>query len=373
MPVQPFFQESNVSTMKKYLCSLCMLLAGSWLLYAQPDRVGQVGAQELLINSMPKSSGVNGLNVSGTDGIESSQVNPAGLARTTGTELLFANTTLGFGTDLGVNSFGFSQALGTNGGVLGILVNAMDMGDFVRTTTSQPDGDLGTFSPTLLNIGTTYARKFTDRIHVGFTARIISQSTPEISATGVGFDAGIQYRSGTKDRVKLGITLRNVGPTMSFGGDGLAVRAPAQSSNTYTSTLFFSSEDFEIPATLAMGGSYDFFLGDDMTLSAIAAFISNSYFYNQGGAGIEWKYKQYVALRGSFLYENGILGGQIGSDGRYNWFTGFSGGASFQIPFKSGKFDASGNPDFSKFSLDVSYRTMNPFTGTLVVGARIDI
>lgn len=359
--------------MKKYILLLCWGLLGSWLLQAQPERVGQVGALELLINSMPQSSGLNGINVAGVNGIESSQVNPAGVARTTGTELLFGHTLLGMGTDLRINSFGFSQALGSDGGALGILVNALDLGDFIRTTPNQPNGELGTFSPTVLNVGLTYARKFTERIHVGFTARLINQSTPDLGATGVGFDAGIQYRSGEKDRVKLGITLRNVGPTMRFTGDGLSRRTVVESNNDYTTTLALPSEDFEIPATLSMGGSYDFFLSSDMTLTTLATFISNSYFYNQGGLGLEWRYKRFVALRGSFLYENGIFSETVGPEGRSSWFTGFSGGATFQIPFNSGKFDASGNPDYSKFSLDLSYRTMSPFTGTFVIGARIDI
>jgi hypothetical protein len=357
--------------MRKHILLLCLALGATWGMQAQPERVGQVGALELLINSMPKSSGVNGLDVGSVNGIEASQVNPAGVARTTGTELLFSHTLLGMGTDLRINSFGFSQGLGSNGS-LGISVNALDLGEFIRTTPNQPNGELGPFSPTLLNVGLTYARKFTDRIHVGFTARLINQTTPEISATGVGFDAGIQYRSGEKDRVKLGIALRNVGPTMRFGGDGLSRRTIAQTGNSYTTTLQLSPADYEIPATLSMGGSYDFFLSSDMTLTALATFISNSYFFNQGGAGLEWRYKRFVALRGSFLYEEGVFGDQVGTD-RFSWFTGFSGGATFQIPFNIGKFDASGNPDFSKFSLDLSYRTMNPFTGTFVIGARIDI
>jgi len=359
--------------MKKLILFGSLILLGITALYAQPERIGQAGALELLINSMPKSSGFNGLDIAGTNGIESSQVNPAGAARTTGTELLFANTQMAIGTDLRINSFGLSQSLGEYNGSLGILINAVSLGNLVRTTPNQPNGELGTFSPTILNVGVTYARKFTERIHVGFSARVISMSTPEVSAGGVAFDAGIQYRSGEKDRLKLGIALRNVGPTMRFSGDGLTDRTLFQLSNNYTSTVALPTERFEIPAILSLGGSYDFFLGEDLTLTTLAGFMSNSYSFNQGGAGVELNYKKYVAFRGSFLYENGIFGTDIGLDNRFSWNTGAAFGASFQIPIKSGKFDASGNPDFSKFSLDLSYRTTNPFGGTLVVGARIDL
>jgi hypothetical protein len=359
--------------MKKILLLLpfCLLFAAA--AWAQPERVGQAGASQLLINSMPRSSALNGLDIASSNGIESSLVNPGGIARTTGTELLFSHTLWLVGADISINTFGLSQSLGSDGSTLGLLINAFNMGDFVRTTEANPDGDLGTFSPTYLNVGLTYARKFTDRIHVGFTGRLVNQSTPEVRATGFAFDAGIQYRTGVKDRLKLGIALRNVGPTMKFTGDGLARRVPVEARNDYTTTVVFDAAPFELPTTLSMGGSYDFFLGESNTITAMAGFISNSFYYNQGGLGLAYRYKQYVILRSSFLYQDGIFGETIGVDSRYDAHTGIAAGATFQIPFDTGKIDASGNPTFSTFSLDMSYRTTRPFGGTFVFGARIDI
>lgn len=358
--------------MKKYTLFLLLGLV-SLPMFAQPERIGQAGATQLLINSMPRSSAFNGLDIGSADGIEASAVNPAGIARTTGTELLFSRTLWIVGWDVNINTFGVSQALGPNGGAIGLVVNSFDLGDFIRTTVNQPDGTLGNFSPTYLNIGIGYAKKFTDRIHVGTTVRIISESTPEVTAGGIAFDAGIQYRSGEKDRVKLGIALRNVGPTMRYGGDGLSGRVPINDRDDYSSAVLIPTARFELPAVLSMGGSLDFFAGSSHTITAMAGFISNSFYLNQGGAGLAYRYKQFVILRGSFLYEKGIFGNIIGVDGRYNVHTGYAGGATFQIPFRSGKKDASGNPAFSTFSLDMSYRATNPFAGTFSFGARIDI
>ena len=360
--------------MKKYTLLLALALFHIGQLWGQLERTGQAGAMELLNNVMPRSSGFNGLNISGTDGIESSQINPAGVARTTGTELLFAHSRWLVGSGIRINAFGLSQGMGDDNGTLGLLVTALNPGDLVRTTVNQPNGELGTYSPTFVNIGVTYARMFTDRIHVGFTGRLVNQSTPEVGATGINFDAGIQYRAGEADRVKLGIALRHVGPTMTFRGDGLANRVLLRNRNSYTTAVDLPTQEFEIPATLSLSGSYDFFLGsEDWVLSAVAGFISNSYYYNQGGAGLEFRYKNYVAFRGSFLYEPGIFGAVVGESGRFNAYTGGSLGATFQVPIKSGKYDASGNPDFSTFSLDMSYRTTHPFGGTFVFGARISI
>ncbi|MEL6626843.1 MAG: PorV/PorQ family protein [Bacteroidota bacterium] len=357
--------------MKKYILIVFMLCVG--FVYAQPERVGQSGAAELLINNVPRSSSLNGLNIGSSEGIESSFVNPAGVATTEGTELLFSHTRWLIGSDISINSFGVSQGLGSGNGSLGLAINAFNFGDLTRTTVSNPDGDLGTFRVTYLNIGLTYARQFTDRIYVGFTGRLISESTPEVAASGFALDAGIQYRALEKDRLKLGISLRNVGPTMAFDGDGLARRVELENNNGFTSTVQLEGEEFEIPATLSMGGSFDFFLGENNTITATAGFISNSFYYNQGGLGLSYKYKDFVILSGSFLYENGIFGETIGVDGRYNVYTGFASGATFQVPFKTGRRDLEGNLVSSKFSLDMSYRTTNPFGGTLVLGVRTEI
>jgi len=359
--------------MKKYLLLTILWSATLMVMYAQPERVGQSGAAELLFNNVPRSSALNGLNIGNSDGIESSFVNPAGVGTTEGTELLFSHTRWLIGSDIRVNCFGISQNLGDERGVLGLAINAFNFGDIPRTTVAVPDGSLGTFRVTYLNLGLTYAKRFGERIYVGTTVRVISESTPEVSATGVALDAGVQYRAGDRDRLKLGIALRNVGPTMRFDGDGLTRRVLVNNNNDFTSTVAFQSEDFELPAQLSMSGSLDFFLGSSNTVTATAGFISNSFYYNQGGLGLSYKYKEFVILRASFLYENGIFGETVGIDGRYNAYTGLGTGATFQVPFKSGRRDSEGKDVYSNFSLDMSYRTTNPFGGTLVLGARIDI
>lgn len=362
--------------MKHNLCHKLSALLLAWLgsivlAHAQPERVGQAGAMELMINSMPRSSGFNGINLGSSDGIESAQINPAGVGTTQGTELLFSHTAWLMGSDIQINTFGFSQRLGDSESALGISVVAFSLGEFIRTTVDQPNGTLGSFSPTMLNVGLTYAKQFTDNIYVGVTARVIHNSTPEVASNGVAFDAGIQYRTGEKDRLKLGISLRNVGPTMKFSGDGLSGRVQIQPNNPFTTTTNIPTAEFELPTALSMGGSYDFFLGNSNTITILASFISNSFYFNQGGMGLAYKYKEYVILRGSFLYEKGIFSNIF--EDRYTAFTGPSMGATFQIPFKTGRTNAQGMPVFSRFSFDASYRLTSPFDGTLVLGARIDI
>lgn len=344
-----------------------VLTAFSQLLAGNPERAGQAGATQLLINSWGRSSGLNGINIGSTYGIGSIINNPAGVATTRRTELVFGHTRYLVGTDININSFGISQAL-KKAGVLGLYVTAFDLGDFIRTTEDNPEGELGTFSPTFMNLGLTYGKKFTDHIYVGATVKIVHESIFDVAANGLAFDAGVQYRTNLggddslhTDKLKLGISLRNIGTTMRYGGDGLTFRA--NRADDFTSLSNRPTEEFEMPSVLSMGVSYDFYLGSSLRLTPMGAFISNAFQHDQIGVGMEFAFKKYLMLRYSFLYEKDILD----DEKRMTAWTGHSAGATVEIPFKTG------DGRTSTFGLDYSYRSTEPFSGTHVIGVRIDL
>lgn len=350
---------------------LTILALGTSVLYAgNPERVGQAGATQLLINPYARSSGFHGINISNSYGIESVINNPAGLAKTKKTEFVFAHTRYLVGTDININALGFSQSL-KKGGVIGISVVSFDMGEFVRTTVDQPDGTLGTFKPTIMNIGLSYAKTFVDdRIFVGATFRMIHESITDVSANGMSFDAGVQY-SDKANKFKIGVSLKNVGPEMKFAGDGLSQRAYTGGTNsTYTSNVTTSAAKFQLPAVLNIGTSYDFKMGADSLgenaqhrVTPMATFISNAFARDQIGLGVEYGFKKYLMLRAAFVYEKGIFK----ADERLNAYTGFAGGVTFEIPFKTGE------NKYSTFGLDYSYRSTNPFNGTHSFGCRVNL
>ena len=358
--------------MKKiyFLLSCTFLFIGVTAFAGNPDRAGQAGATQLLINGWSRSAGFNGLNIGSAYGIESVINNPAGMATTRRTELVFSHTRWLVGADININTFGFSQSL-KRAGVFGLYVSSFDMGDFVRTTEDNPDGDLGTFSPRYSNMGISYAKRFTQNIYVGATIKIVNEAIFDVSAVGVAFDAGVQYRTSLgksysdslhDDRLKLGVSLRNVGTPMRFSGDGLSLRSNLQ--DNFTSAVARTGEQFEMPSVLSLGASYDwYFSADQHRITAVGGFISNTFSYDQFGVGVEYKFKEYLMLRYSFLYEQDIFD----QENRMTAFTGHAAGVSVEIPIKTGK-DIT-----SLFGLDYSYRTTQPFGGTHNIGVRIDL
>lgn len=326
------------------------------------DRSGQSGASELLINPWAGSSGWGGANVACSRGLESLYTNVAGTAFTESTEIIFANSDYLVGADINLMSFGLTQRIGESG-ALSIAIVSMSFGDISRTTIGNPDpsdASIGTFSPNLININIGYAKAFSNSIYGGFNVKIISESIADMSAQGVAIDAGIQYVTGELENIKFGISLKNVGPTMKFSGDGLTFRGFYSQFSTTSPTFQQRVSDFELPATLMIGGAYDFLFGENR-FTVAGTFVSNSFTKDQVIIGGEFSLKSYLQLRAGYTYEEGITN----SADRTTVFTGPSAGISVQIPLNKEKG--------SLFAVDYSYRDTDPFDGVHTIGARISL
>ncbi|MHB8261102.1 MAG: PorV/PorQ family protein [Bacteroidia bacterium] len=362
---------------KKLIPSILLattLIASSISSYAgNPERVGSAGAQELLINPFASSSGWAGANTSNVHGLEATFLNIAGLAYTDKTEVVFSRTNWLGGSGIYINNFGFSQHVGETG-VIALNIMSLSAGSIGITTTDNPEGGIGTYNPSFMNIGLSYAKRFSDNIFGGATIRVIQESIANVHAAGVSIDAGVQYHTGKYDQVHFGIALRNVGPTMSYNGDGMAFQANIlngtqynNSVNGYTASFQNHSASFELPSLLNIGMSYDFYLTKDSAglkkdhrITVAANFTSNSFTNDQYILGLEYGFKKYFMVRGGYAYEKGI-----GTATTQSAFTGPCFGATMQLPF--------GKTKMSTFALDYSYRSTYPFSGIQTFGFRVNL
>jgi hypothetical protein len=312
------------------------ILAGSSLLSALPtyagneDRAGSAGASELNINPWARSAGWGSAGLSSINGLESMYFNVAGLAFTEGTEISFGRTNwLGQGTDIGLNAFGFAKKLGETG-ALGLTLTSFNYGDIPITTTELPEGGLGNYTPSALNLGLAYSKQFSTSISGGLVLKVVSQSMTNIRTQGVAIDAGIRYVTGENDQIKFGISLRNVGPPMKYSGDGLAL----EMQNLDTDLLLTSeqrSASFELPSQLNIGFSYDFILNEKSLLVAALTYTSNSFTRDQWRVGAEYKLKSskvHFILRGGYVYESDI----VSKENIATALTGPTGGLTVDFP-----------------------------------------
>ncbi|NNF02642.1 MAG: PorV/PorQ family protein [Bacteroidia bacterium] len=347
---------------KAVAAMLCVLPA---LVFAgNEDRAGQAGATELLINPWARSSGWGNVNIAGVKGVDAMFLNIAGTAFTKSTDVSFSNTEWLSGSSIRINSLGLSQKVGESG-ALGLYVMSMNFGDIQITTTENPEGGIGTFSPQFINLGLSYSKAFSNSIYGGIQAKVISQSINDVKSQGFAFDAGIQYITGSnedQDNLKFGISIKNVGAPMQFSGDGLSFRGIVPI-NGNSITVEQRAEKFELPSLVSMGVSYDIPLAEDHMIVAAGSFTSNSFSRDQFDIGVQYAFKKLFMLRGAYGIEAQTAQNDEDLD-EVSALTGLSAGLTLQVPLgKSGK----------SFGIDYSYRASDPFDGSHSFGARLTL
>lgn len=350
----------------KYLGLSTAILTSALLEAGNPERAGQAGANQLLINPYARNAGMAGSNSARVRGLEAQFLNIAGTAYTRKTEFIFNRSNWLQGTDIFINSFGLTQGVGETG-TIGLGIVSINGGKIDITTEDQPEGGLGTYSPTFYNISMSYAKMFSENIFGGINFKIISEQIPNVAARGLAIDAGIQYHTGKYDQIHIGISIKNLGPKMTYRGDGLSRQSTVKYGNNYELTVNNRSGAFELPALVNIGTSYDFYLLKDSTgrskkqrLSLNATYTSNSFTYDNYLIGAEYSYKEMLMLRAGMYTEKGIFS----PDTRRTVFTGPCAGVTFEIPFNDKK---------STVGVDYSYRFTNPFGGTHTFGLRVNL
>lgn len=320
------------------------------------DRIGEAGASELLINPWAQSAGWGGANSGIVRGIEGTFCNIAGCAFTKGSDLGFSYTNY---MTMDVMAAAFCQQLG-EAGVLGLYFSNTSVGDILITTEDHPEPTGATYSPSLLNVGLSFSRMFSNSIAAGVMVKIVNEQISNVTGSGVAFDIGIQYVTGRNENIKFGITLKNWGPTMKFNGDGFSIRTTLAGKGENQFTLMVRPNPFELPSQLMIGAGYDILFEGNYRLTLAGTFVSNAFSKDQIVGGIEFSMKDILILRGGYTYESGITS----LENRETIYVGPSCGMTVHVPVS--------RENKTGFDLDYSYRFTQPFGGIHSVGIKLD-
>ena len=341
------------------LVSLFAVFSVEAAIAGNDDRRGTAGANELLINPWARSAGWGGVNTACAQGVEAVYTNVAGLSFLGTTEVVYSNTQWFSNYGASINAFGFGQRLG-EADVIGLAIMGVGFGDIPITTVESPEqGANGTYSPSLFNVNVMYAHMFSTSIHGGVNIKVISESTDNVSAMGVAIDAGIQYVTGDDNEFKFGVSLKNIGPALSFSGDGLA--RTLTDWGDVSKTVEERSQAFEMPTCLNIGLSYDFlFEAYDQRLTLAGNFTSNAFMKDNFIVGAEYSLLNMFQVRAGFVYQNDIF-----SDvNRTSALTGPTAGATLKVPLSKQK----GDKPVPTVGIDYSYRSAAPFKGSHSIG-----
>ncbi len=285
------------------ILSMVMFLTASWdiALAGGGKRNGSAGAQELLIPVGSRGLALNGSYISGFTGAEAIYYNPSGIiGGSDNVEVLLSQ--MNYIADLNVSYVAVTSHVGDLGAI-GFSIKSLGFGEIPVTTVENPSGDGSTFKPTYVTIGLTYANNLTDRIRVGATVKLVSEKIVRLSATGIAFDAGVQYSTfGGIDGLCLGVVVKHLGAQMAF--DGADLLRSATEGGTTRGTQFYKIDaaGFDLPSQLEIGLSYEGSITNEFSGLITTTFQDNNYLNDEYKVGGELGFLNMFYVRGGYSF-----------------------------------------------------------------------
>ena len=264
-------------------------------------RNGTGGAAQLLIPVGARGIGMNGANISSLMGVESLFWNPAGLSRTNqSVEASFSY--MSHIADIGINYAAIGLQVGSIGSI-GFSIKSLSMEDIPVTTVENPDGTGQTYSPQLMTMGLTYAKSLSDKISVGLTANLISETLSLVSTTGFAFNLGVMY-SGLAgvEGLSFAMAMKNLGPQMIFGGSGLNIQAEAPDLTRPIQYYKIDPAPFDLPSSFEIGLSYRPLINASNSVCITSTFQNNNFSSDQYKLGAEYSYNDMLFIRGGYSF-----------------------------------------------------------------------
>jgi hypothetical protein len=260
------------------------------------NRTGTGGAAQLLVPVGPRGIAMGESNISTSYGVESLFWNPAGVAKMDGsTSVMFSH--MSYIADIGVQ-YGAVSANFEGFGVLSLSLKSLSIGDIPVTTTLNPDGTGAVFSPQMLTAGISYSRALTERIAVGVTANLVSETLDRVTATGFAFNIGVIYQDlGNINGLSMGVVMKNIGPQMEYSGSGLLTQATVDGQARSPQYYNVQAAKFNLPSSFELGLGYKPVLDDMNSLQFSGAFQNNNFSADEYKLGAEYGFNNMFFAR----------------------------------------------------------------------------
>ncbi|MBI1806043.1 MAG: PorV/PorQ family protein [Ignavibacteria bacterium] len=324
----------------------CLLINPIMLFAGRGDKAGTAAASELLIPVGARSIALAGSSLATISGVEAIYWNPAGLARSSAkTNLLLSH--MSYLADIGVDYIAAGSSL-SDVGRIGLTIKTLSFGDVKVTTEDQPDGTGEKTSPTFMIIGGTFARQISDRIAVGITMNFVFERMARVSATDIAFNAGVQYSGlGGLEGLSVGVAVKNIGPSMRFGGGGLIRTAQVNDANRQTSSVRIQAAAADLPSTIEIGLGYTVSVAGEGRMNFASTFQNNNFSDDEYKIGAEYIFNEVLFVRGGAAFSS--------EDEGREYIFGPTAGVGISATIRD-----------AEVSVDYAYRSVKYFTGNHV-------
>jgi type IX secretion system protein PorV len=266
------------------------------------SKVGTYAAQFLKLEVGAKAAALGGANVAGVDDMSALYWNPAGLAKLNSQSFYGTYTSLYAGIQHGYVAYG--MPIGRSD-YFGVHITYLNSGQMEVTTLEYPEGSGEFFTVSDIAIGISYARKLTDRLSVGGTAKLVNETIWRESATSFGFDIGSQFDTGILG-FKLGMAITNFSTKFKFDGPDLNIPVdtdPIYEGNPDTDARL-NTEEWSLPLVFRLGVLVDLMGPNSEILKNPSHRVSVAFDANDPldhflrfNTGVEYSFQELLAFR----------------------------------------------------------------------------
>lgn len=283
----------------------CTVVLGTTLAFAQ-QKAGLSAAPELTIPIGARYVATSGANIANVTGVDAITWNPAGLDAGQGSSALFSYRQ--YIADINISYVALATKI-EGVGSFGLSLRSFNIGSIGVTTVDQPDGNGQVISPSFFTLGASYSRQLSDRVAFGVNFNIVNESFGNVAASGVAFDAGVQYKDliGVQG-LALGVTVRNIGTSMQYGGSGLWVQATDPNNSRGLTYYKVEAASFQMPSLIDLGIGYTKPIDEENSLRISAAYENDNYGIDGYRVGGEYSFQNSIFVRAGYLYSTDVSG-----------------------------------------------------------------
>lgn len=277
---------------------ICLVFLGYSKSGAQ-SKIGTTAGQFLGISIGARALGMGGTSVASAYDVSSIYYNPGAFSQTHKTQVLVSTTDWLVGS-----KFRWLGAMidvdGAN--AVGLSITQLAYGDEIVTTENSPEGTGERWSAQDFAVALSYSRNLTDRFSIGGTAKYISQSIWNESASTVAFDAGLLFVTGFYD-MRLGMSISNFGGDMKMDGRDLRKVIDVDPSNPGSNKLNLANmvtDPWPIPLLFRVGLAMDVVKTETSTFTLECDALRPSDNVEVVNVGAEVTIMNMISLRGGY-------------------------------------------------------------------------
>jgi opacity protein-like surface antigen len=340
----------HTTTRTLALASLAAMLVASPLdreARAQ-SKVGTTAAQFLGISVGAQAIAMGGAFVASDGDVSSLYWNPGAIVFANKNQVAFMNTNWLVGTKL---RWGGLMLNLDGDNAVGVSITQLDYGEEDVTTVAAPEGTGERWTAQDLAIALSYSRRLTDRFAIGGSAKYISQSIYNETASNFTFDVGLLFIT-EFENLRIGMSMSNFGGDMQLGGRDLLKRVdidPTNAGSNKTLVADLKTDSWPMPLLFRVGVAMDALQTDMFRFTVAVDGLRPNDNRESVNVGGELGFQEMFFVRGGY---NTLFGGEsafsrnveqqgltLGAGVRY----AVPGVATLQVDYAYAKFGLFGN------------------------------